>query len=131
MITDHIADLLTRIRNAQMAGHPSVILPASKMKVRVLQVFLNEGYISRFENFEEDNRQMIKVYLKYSKHGEPVFKELKRLSKSGQRVYVAKNDIPVYKGGLGTVLISTSEGVLTGREAIEKGVGGELICAVF
>lgn len=131
-MTDPIADLLTRIRNASRAGHLTVNVPASKTKQRILEVLKKEGYIDRVEDFLDANdHKVLKVYLRFSMQGRPVIQELNRLSRSGKRVYIGKDDIKRFKGGLGLYLISTSKGMLTDKEAREQGIGGELICSVF
>ena len=132
MVTDQIADLLTRIRNAQRAGHPSVLLPASRTKESVLSVLCTEGYVESFERIEESgNKAKLKVLLRYTERGEPAIKEIRRLSKPGRRRYVGRGDIPRFKGGLGTVVVSTPKGMLADRDARREGIGGELVCAVF
>jgi small subunit ribosomal protein S8 len=132
MITDQIADLLTQIRNAQRVGHPSVSVPASGTKQKILTVLQSEGYIDRYERIEEEKgKARLKIYLRYSVDGRPAIKEIKRLSKPGKRLYVVKEKIPVYKEGLGVVVVSTSRGMLSDRDARRLGVGGELICSVF
>ena len=132
MYTDPIADLLTRVRNAQAAGHPTVQMPASKAVNRVLAVLEQEGYISRVVPVDEDTtKPQLKVFLRYQDDGNPVIHEAKRISRSGRRVYVGADDIPVYRSGLGTVIVSTSQGVITGRRAKELNIGGELLCSLF
>jgi small subunit ribosomal protein S8 len=132
MITDQIADLLTRIRNAQGAGHPAVAIPASKTKERILNLLCEEGYVARFERGEDSaGKPQLKVFLKYDDRGGPVIRELKRLSRPGRRVYVDKNDIPRDHGGLGMVIVSTSRGMLSDAQARVAGLGGELVCSVF
>ena len=132
MSTDQISDLLTRIRNAQKAGHPSATLPGSKTKERILKVLVEEGYIDRFEAFNDsDEKGLIKVYLRYSVDGRPAIKEVTRISTPGRRRYVPVDRIPVYKEGLGLVVVSTSKGMLSDKDARKIGVGGELICSVF
>lgn len=132
MYTDPIADLLTRIRNAQRAEHPTVRIPASRTKERILTVLLDEGYISRVEEeAQEGNKKFLKVYLRYANDGTPVIRKLDRLSRAGRRVYVSADDVPVYKSGLGTVVVSTSQGMISGAEARKLNIGGELICSVF
>lgn len=132
MVTDSIADLLTRIRNAQLAKHPACMAPASKKKERILEVLVAEGYVERFERVEDqNNKPALKVYLRYESGGVPIVREMNRISKPGRRVYVGSDKIPYCKGGLGTVLVSTSQGVLTDQEARKRGLGGELICSVF
>ncbi len=131
MYTDPIADLLTRIRNAQIAKHQTVKVPASRTKERILKVLIDEGYIANVEEFKENNKRYLRVFLRYASDGTPVIKRLDRLSRAGRRAYVSFEDVPVYKSGLGTVIVSTSKGMISGREAREKKVGGELICSVF
>ena len=131
-MTDQIADLLTRIRNAQSAGHPAVNVPASKTKERVLKVLIDEGYIASVETNKDSNgKPQLKVHLRYTNDNEPVIREVKRLSRPGKRLYVANDEIPVHRGGLGLVVVSTSRGMLSDREARRTGLGGELICSVF
>lgn len=132
MVTDQIADLLTRIRNGQQVGHPSVTLPASTVKRSILKVLVDEGYLEGFEDAEDSNgKPALKAHLRYDSRGEPVIRELNRLSRPGRRWYVNKDDIPMFRSGLGTVVISTPRGVLCDREARKLGVGGELMCEVF
>ncbi|MBN1892434.1 MAG: 30S ribosomal protein S8 [Clostridiales bacterium] len=129
-ITDAIADMLTRIRNAGTAGHTTVKIPSSNIKKAIAQILQDEGYISRFE-FAEDNKQgMIKVTLKYSAR-KSVIKGIKRISKPGLRVYVDKENIPSVLGGLGVAIISTSKGIMTDKNARSLGVGGEVIAYVW
>lgn len=132
MVTDQIADLLTRIRNAQGVSHPSVYVPASTVKESILKVLQDEGYIASYEKAEDENKKpVLKVHLRYTATGNPVIREIKRLSKPGRRAYVSKDEIPVNRGGLGTVIVSTSKGVISDKAAREQGIGGELICSVF
>ncbi len=132
MVTDPIGDLLTRIRNASRAGHLAVTFPASKSKGRVLEVLKAEGFIDRIDNFaDQQGRSFTKVFLRYTHDGEPVIREVTRLSKPGRRVYRRSEEIKPYKGGLGLTLVSTSKGVVTDKQARELGVGGELVCSVF
>lgn len=132
MITDQIADLLTRIRNAQRAGHPAVNMPASKKKESLLKLLVDEGYIAGIEQGEDANgKPQIKVYLRYDVHGQPVIREIQRISRPGKRIYVAKDEVPRNKSGLGLVVVSTSKGLLSDQQARKQGLGGELICSVF
>lgn len=131
MVTDQIADLLTRIRNAQRVGHLTVAAPASSTKTRILDVLVQEGYIEKYDVSEVDGKRTLNISLKYSMQGEPVIKEITRISSPGCRKYVRKRDIGLFKHGLGTVIVSTSKGMLSDREARLQGVGGELICSVF
>lgn len=130
-ISDPIADLLTRIRNANMAKKAGVSVPASNMKKKIVEILHEEGYIGNF-TIEEDGKQgIINIELKYSKDKERVITGLKRISKPGLRVYAQKTDIPRVLGGLGMAIISTSNGILTDKQARKLGVGGEVICYVW
>lgn len=132
MSTDQISDLLTRVRNAQTAGHPSATVPGSKTKERILKVLAEEGYIDRFEVFSDsEDKGLIKIYLRYSVEGRPAIKEISRISTPGRRRYVPVSRIPVFREGLGLIVVSTSKGMLSDREARKLGVGGELVCSVF
>ena len=129
-ITDAIADMLTRIRNAGNAGHPTVTIPASNLKKAIAQILLDEGYIAKFE-CEDDNKQgTITVTLKYSgkKH---VISGIKRISKPGLRTYADKENLPYVLGGLGIAIISTSKGVMTDKSARKLGVGGEVLAFIW
>ncbi len=132
MVTDPIADYLTRIRNAQMAQHRVVEIPASNMKKSITEILYDHGYILKYK-FEEDNKQgIIKIALKYNpKTKEPAIKELKRLSRPGLRTFSKPADFKRVKNGLGIAIISTSSGVMTDKEARAKNVGGEVVCSVF
>lgn len=131
MVTDQIADLLTRIRNAASAGHVGTSVPASKTKRSILKLLESEGYIAGFQEVEKDGKKSLKVALRYTEDGKPVIREIKRLSKPGRRVYVGYGEIPRFKGGLGTVVLSSSKGLMTDRQARAERVGGELIFSVF
>jgi small subunit ribosomal protein S8 len=131
MNTDPIADLLTRIRNAQKAGHQIVHVPFSKTKESIISVMLSEGYIEAVTTEVDGIRKNFRIVLKYTKTGSPVIKEIKRLSSSGRRLYVPVDEIPVFRSGLGTIIVSTSKGMMTGREAKRQKVGGELVCSIF
>lgn len=132
MTTDPISDLLTRLRNGARAGHPTVVVPASTTKQRILALLLEEGYLDRIEEFKDANGHAnFRVYLRYSVQGKAVIRESRRLSKPGKRRFVSKDQIPQNKGGLGLYIISTSRGMLSDTEARKQGVGGELICSVF
>ncbi|QBP17837.1 30S ribosomal protein S8 [Acetilactobacillus jinshanensis] len=130
-MTDPIADFLTRIRNANMARHSSVEAPASKMKVAIANILKNEGFIRDFEVVKNNNQGTIKVYLKYGKHHERVIAGLKRISKPGLRTYVKSADVPKVLNGLGIAIISTSEGVITDKEARAKKIGGEVLAYIW
>jgi len=127
MLTDPIADMLTRLRNANLALHDTVTMPTSRMKLSVAQVLQDEGYIA---GFEVDGRDLT-VRLKYDKDRRRVLSGIRRMSKPGRRVYLASEDVPRVLGGMGIAVVSTSQGLLTGQEARRRGVGGELICTVW
>lgn len=131
MMTDPIADLLTRIRNANMVRHATVDIPASKTKKSVVDILLKEGFISNYEIVEKDNQETINVTLKYGADKSRVITGIKRISKPGLRVYAKKNELPRVLGGLGVAIISTSKGVITDKEARKQQVGGEVICYVW
>ena len=130
-MTDPIADLLTRIRNAQMAGDETVAMPFSKGKAEIVKILEEEGYI--FGHTVEHTKPFstLTVHLKYQSEKDPIIRCLKRVSKPGRRVYTRKDDIPVVLGGLGINILSTSKGVLTGKKAKQEGVGGEILCEVY
>ncbi len=130
-MTDPIADMLTRIRNAITAKHETVDIPASNIKKRIAAILLEEGYIKGYDVIEDGKQGMIRITLKYSKNGEKVILGIKRISKPGLRVYADKNTLPKVLNGLGISIISTSKGILTDRQAREAGVGGEVICYVW
>lgn len=126
---DPLADMLTRIRNAQMAEHASVVMPASKIKAAVAEVLKTEGYIADYK-VEGDVKAQLTVVLKYFE-GKPVIEEIKRVSRPGLRNYRAASDLPKVNGGLGIAVISTNKGMMTDRAARAQGIGGEVICTVF
>ncbi len=132
MVTDPIADFLTRIRNAQMATHRIVEIPASKLKKRITEILYDKGYILKYK-FEEDNKQgVIKIALKYDPQTkEPAIKELQRISRPGLRQYAKPDEFKRVKNGLGVAIISTSKGVMTDKEAKAQNVGGEVVCYVY
>jgi small subunit ribosomal protein S8 len=131
MMTDPIADMLTRIRNAYKARFEKVELPASKMKMSILQALKNEGYVKGYKLVTEGNKAQLQVSLKYDARKQPAVSELRRLSKPGRRIYVSKDEIPQIKSGLGLAILSTSKGIITDRQARQEGVGGELICSCW
>lgn len=130
-MTDPIADLLTRIRNANAAKHETVEIPASNMKKEITKILLEEGFIKGYDVIEDEKQGLIKVQLKYGKNGEKVITGLKRISKPGMRVYTSREDIPKVLNGLGISIISTSKGILTDKQARTEKVGGEVICYVW
>jgi len=129
MYNDPIADMLTRIRNAQMVGKEKVSMPSSKLKVNLVKVLKEEGYVTDFA-VEEGPKPTLTVELKYFE-GKPVIAELDRFSRPGLRAYAGKDELPSVRGGLGIAIVSTSKGVMTDRAARSAGVGGEIICTVF
>jgi small subunit ribosomal protein S8 len=130
--TDPIADMLTRIRNAIMARHDSVLIPASKAKISIANILKEEGFITDYEVVKGNTPQrVIKIQLKYTGKKEPILTGLKRVSKPGLRVYVSKGEIPRIYEGLGITIVSTPLGVMTGRQAWRKGVGGEILCYIW
>ena len=129
-ITDPIADMLTRIRNAIMARHDSALLPASKMKLSIARILKDEGFISDYTVLKGKPQRVIKILLKYIGE-QPAVAGLERVSKPGLRVYVGRGEIPRVYGGLGVAILSTSKGVMTGQEAWRRNLGGELLCYVW
>ncbi|MBI1886155.1 MAG: 30S ribosomal protein S8 [Chloroflexi bacterium] len=130
-MTDPIADMLTRIRNAIVARHDFTDAPASKQKVALAEVLKREGFISGFELKEDDGKRNIRIHLAYGDRREPVISGLQRISKPGLRVYVQKGEVPRVYGGLGVAIISTPQGVMTGQEAWRLNLGGEVLCYVW
>jgi len=130
-MTDPIADMLSRIRNAIIAGHKTTIIPSSKFKVELARILKEQGYVSNWKINEDSGRKTISVDLAYTPDKESVIKEIKRISKPSRRVYVNKTEIPRVKGGLGICVLSTSKGIMTGSEARSQGIGGELICSIL
>jgi small subunit ribosomal protein S8 len=127
---DPLADMLTRIRNAQMAGKPTVEMPGSKLKTAVANVLKEEGYVAEFAATEEDGKPRLSIELKYYQ-GKPVIAEIDRISRPSLRRYVGKDELPSVRSGLGVAIVSTSKGVMTERAARAAGVGGEVLCTVF
>lgn len=131
MMTDPIADMLTRIRNGNDAKHDSVDIPASNIKKQLAQILLDEGFIKGFDVIDDGKQGIIRVDLKYGKHNEKVISGIKKISKPGLRVYVKNDEVPRVLGGLGIAILSTSSGVMTDKTARKEGVGGEVICYVW
>src|SRR5512136_2646036 len=129
-IIDPIADMLTRIRNAIMASHESVLVPSSKMKLSIVKILKEEGFIDRYDVLKGKPQPMIRVHLKYTDE-QPAILGLERVSKPGLRVYVEKQEIPRVYGGLGIAILSTSKGIVTGQEAWKLRLGGEILCYVW
>jgi len=130
-VSDPIADMLTRIRNALMARHEHVLVPASRTKLSIARILKEEGFISDYEVLRGKPHRVIKIYLKYSDNNQPVISGLERISKPGLRVYVQKKEIPRVYGGLGIAIVSTSKGLKTGQKAWRQRSGGELLCYVW
>jgi small subunit ribosomal protein S8 len=128
-MSDPIADMLTRIRNAQTVGHAEVSMPSSKVKVAIAQVLKDEGYIDEFQVRDEESKKQLRIGLKYYA-GRPVIERLERVSAPGLRVYKGRDDIPRVMNGLGVAIVSTSRGVMTDRKARASGIGGEVLCIV-
>ena len=131
MSCDPIADMLTKIRNASSARHEKVDIHLSKLKLEIIKIFKNEGYIKNFKLVDENRKPVIRIFLKYDRSNKPVITNLKRVSSPGLRVYKNKTSIPRIFNGLGTTVISTSHGVLTGKKAREQGIGGEVLCYIW
>jgi small subunit ribosomal protein S8 len=133
-MTDPIADMLTRIRNATQSRHPRVDMPSSRLKVEIARILESEGYIAGFKVVEPQNGEVqatLRVLLKYGPRGERVITGIQRVSRPGRRVYFGRDDVPAVLAGLGTSILTTSRGVMTGREAQKVGVGGEVLCNVW
>lgn len=131
MVSDPIADMLTRIRNALKARFPKVDVPASKLKTEIARILKDEGYILNYKIVDEGSHKAIRVYLKYTAANAPVISNLERVSRPGCRVYVGSSDIPKVLGGLGVNILTTPKGVMTGKSARKEGVGGEVLCQVW
>ena len=130
-ITDPIADLLTRIRNANTSKHETVDCPSSKMKESIVEILANEGYIKGYQIIEDGKQNVIRMTLKYSPSGERVISGLKRVSKPGLRYYASADEMPRVLKGLGTAIVSTSKGIMTDKEARKQHIGGEVLCFVW
>jgi small subunit ribosomal protein S8 len=130
-VSDPVADMLTRIRNAIMARHDSVMVPASKMKLSIAKILKSEGFINDYETLKGKTQRVIRIHLRYSESNRSTISGLERISKPGLRIYSRSDEIPRVYGGLGIAIISTSEGVMTGQQAWRKGVGGEVLCYVW
>ncbi len=130
-MTDPIADMLTRVRNAVQAKHQKVDMPASRLKIEIARILKEEGYIAHYKAMEEGGKNLLTVFLKYGPKGEQVISNIERVSRPGCRVYVSKNDIPKVLGGLGINILTTSHGIMTGKRARKEGFGGELLCNIY
>ncbi|HDM09042.1 MAG: 30S ribosomal protein S8 [Deltaproteobacteria bacterium] len=130
-MTDPIADMLTRIRNAQRASHESVDIPSSKMKVNIAKVLKAEGYIKNFRVMPDGKQGILRIFLKYDEQGRPVIEGLKRISKPSRKVYAGYDEIPKVLNGFGISIVSTSKGIMADKKARKMKVGGEILCAVW
>jgi small subunit ribosomal protein S8 len=130
-LSDPVADMLTKIRNASQAGFEKVDVTTSKIKLEVIKILKNEGYIKNFKKVTQDNINLIRIFLKYDEKDRPIIHGLQRISTPGRRVYSGYKELPRVFNGFGTIIVSTSTGVTTGKKAAEKKVGGELICSVW
>jgi small subunit ribosomal protein S8 len=131
MLTDPIADMLTRIRNATLVRHKQVLMPSSKIKVAIARILKDEGYIQNYQVTKDQPQPQLRIILKYDQQRQPVITGLRRVSKPGRRVYMKRQEIPWVLSGMGTAIISTSQGVMTGQKARRLGLGGEVICYVW
>lgn len=131
MTTDPIADMLTRIRNASAVYHPSVDVPASKMKMELARILKEEGFIRDWEIVQDGTKKTLRIHLKYGPQKERVITGIRRISKPGLRIYAQKDEIPRVLGGLGVAVLSTSQGIMTDKQARKKGIGGEVICYIW
>ncbi|MDP6347365.1 MAG: 30S ribosomal protein S8 [Dehalococcoidia bacterium] len=130
-VTDPIADILTRIRNAVMVRHDAVLVPASKMKLAIAKILKEEGFIADFELLRGKPQRVMKVWLRYMEDGQPAITGLKRVSRPGLRVYVGSSEIPRLYGGMGVSIVSSHQGVITGHQARRQKLGGELLCYIW
>ena len=130
-VSDPVADMLTKVRNAAVARHEKVDIPASRLKLEIVKILKTEGYIKNFKKVQEDGRGIIRIILKYDDSNNPVIHGAKKISTPGRRVYSGYKELPRALNGYGTVIVSTSSGVTTGKKAAEKMVGGELICSIW
>lgn len=131
MNTDPIADYLSRIRNAQQAGHRRVDIPASKVKRAITKILVDKGYVNKYINISDGKQGVLRLFLKYDSYGHPVIKKIQRVSKPGLRKYCNSNEIPRSMNGLGVVILSTSSGVVTDKEAKKLNIGGEILCSIY
>ena len=129
--SDPVADMLTKVRNAAMARHEKVDVPASKLKLEIVKILKTEGYIKNFKKVQEDGKNILRIFLKYDDDNNPVIHGVKKISTPGRRVYSGYKDLPRVFNGYGTIIVSTSAGVTTGKKATEKMVGGELVCTIW
>ncbi len=131
MMTDPVADMLTRIRNGVRARHAKVDIPASNLKTELARILKEEGYVQNYKRIADDKQGVLRVFLRRANDGSAVIVGISRVSRPGCRVYVTKDEIPKVQGGLGINIVSTSRGLMTGRQAVREGVGGEILCNVW
>ena len=131
MQIDPVSDMLTRIRNALVARQSKVEIPASKIKIEIVRILKEEGYITNYRIAEEGSKTTIKAYLKYDSDSRPVISKIERVSKPGRRVFTGSKEVPRVIGGMGVNILTTSAGVMTGTQARKKGVGGEIVCSIY
>lgn len=130
-VTDPVADMMSKIHNAGAAGHESVDILPSKFKIEIIKTLKTEGFVRNFKRVGQDGQGPVRVFLKYDNDSKPVIRGMQRISKPGRRVYKTYRTLPRVLGGYGTLIVSTSSGVITGRRALQQQVGGELICSVW
>lgn len=130
-MTDPIADFLTRIRNAQQAGHRSVDIPASKLKRAMARILQDKGYIANFIDIADNKQGVLRLFLKYDSYGQPVIREINRVSRPGLRKYAGHGNLPRVRNGLGIAILTTSQGVMTDKEARRLNIGGEVLCYIY
>lgn len=130
-VSDPISDMLTKVRNASMARHEKVDIPTSRMKLEIVKILKTEGYIKNFKKIVQEGQNFIRVFLKYDENEDPILHGIEKVSKPGRRVYTGYKTLPRVRNGYGTLIVSTSDGVTTGKKAAEKKIGGELICTVW
>ena len=131
MVTDPIADMLTRLRNGQKAGHESVAIPASRLKLEIAKILKSEGYVKNYKLIQDNKQGILKVFLKYDDKKRPGILALKRVSTPGRRVFAKADKIPAVKSGMGVAILSTSRGIMTDRKARKDNLGGEVLCTVW
>jgi small subunit ribosomal protein S8 len=129
-MTDPVSDLLTRIRNASAARHETVDVPASKLKLEIVRILKEEGYIENYVHSRDERQGVIKIQLRYASGKKPLISSVERVSRPGCRVYASKSTIPQVLGGIGMCILSTSQGLVTGKQALERGLGGEVLCSI-
>lgn len=130
-MTDPIADFITRIRNAQLAGHRRLDVPASKLKRAITKILVDKGYVQNYIDIEDGKQGLLRIFLRYDHYGQPVIRSLERVSRPGLRKYCTSDEIPRVRNGLGIAVLTTSRGIMTDKEARKLGVGGEIMCYIY